>query len=147
VTFALRLADKSDLARIADIHWSARADTMPWLRVVYNFDKTIVWLRDSVLPHQHVTVAGRDGIIAGYCATSGSWIEHIYIEKSFSRQGAGSLLLEEAVTRLVRPIQIYVFQKNTSARAFYERRGFEAVTFGDGLCNEEREPDVRYVLA
>jgi len=35
-------------------------------------------------------------------------------------------------------------EANQRARAFYERRGFRAIAFGDGSGNEERCPDVLY---
>ncbi len=47
---------------------------------------------------------------------------------------------------LPRPIRLYCFHANTGARAFYERHGFKAVAFSDGSTNEERCPDVLYVL-
>jgi hypothetical protein len=43
------------------------------------------------------------------------------------------------------PLTLWTFQRNTAARAFYERRGFTAVELTDGSSNEESEPDVRYV--
>jgi GNAT superfamily N-acetyltransferase len=42
-------------------------------------------------------------------------------------------------------LTLWTFQKNAKARAFYERHGFVPVEFTDGLTNQEREPDVRYV--
>jgi ribosomal protein S18 acetylase RimI-like enzyme len=43
-------------------------------------------------------------------------------------------------------LQLWAFQSNARARRFYERHGFEAVEFTDGNGNEERWPDVRYVV-
>jgi hypothetical protein len=37
-----------------------------------------------------------------------------------------------------------VFQRNLSARRFYERRGFRLVELRDGSSNEEGEPDAVY---
>ena len=41
-------------------------------------------------------------------------------------------------------LELYTFQENAAARAFYEHHGFMAVWFGDGSANEEGQPDVRY---
>jgi len=41
-------------------------------------------------------------------------------------------------------LSLWTFQKNTAARASYERHGFEAVDETDGAANEEREPDLLY---
>ena len=40
---------------------------------------------------------------------------------------------------------LWTFQQNLRARRFYERHGFVAVEETDGLGNEERAPDVRYL--
>jgi ribosomal protein S18 acetylase RimI-like enzyme len=42
-------------------------------------------------------------------------------------------------------LALWTFQVNVAAQRFYERHGFIAVERTDGLRNEEREPDVRYV--
>ncbi|MGI5158393.1 hypothetical protein [Microbispora sp. CA-102843] len=40
-------------------------------------------------------------------------------------------------------LDLYVFQRNTGARRFYERNGFTLVAEGDGSGNEENLPDAR----
>lgn len=40
---------------------------------------------------------------------------------------------------------LWTFQVNESAQRFYERHGFIAVERTNGLRNDEREPDVRYL--
>ena len=42
------------------------------------------------------------------------------------------------------PLQLWTFQRNLRARAFYEKLAFAPVRFTDGASNEEREPDVLY---
>ena len=51
--------------------------------------------------------------------------------------GIGSRLLDLALRELPPPVRLYTFQCNERARRFYERRGFEAIAFGDGSGNEE----------
>jgi hypothetical protein len=40
--------------------------------------------------------------------------------------------------------RLWVFQRNTQARTFYEHRGMRVVELTDGSRNEEREPDALY---
>ena len=40
-------------------------------------------------------------------------------------------------------LQLWTFQVNDRARAFYARHGFREVELTDGATNEEHEPDVR----
>ena len=42
-------------------------------------------------------------------------------------------------------LSLRVFTRNTAARAFYERHGFQPVDENDGSRNEEKEPDTTYV--
>jgi putative acetyltransferase len=44
----------------------------------------------------------------------------------------------------VNALELWCFQANTSARRFYEERGFRAIRFTDGMHNEEKTPDIRY---
>ena len=41
-------------------------------------------------------------------------------------------------------LQLWAFQRNTAARAFYEAHGFTVQRLTDGSGNEEGEPDVLY---
>ena len=52
--------------------------------------------------------------------------------------------IESRVQEGLDVLQLWTFQGNVKARAFYERRGFTAAEFTDGEGNEERLPDVRY---
>jgi len=73
-----------------------------------------------------------------------SWITHLYLHPDSIGRGIGTRLLKLALRELPPPIRLYTFQENQRARAFYERRGFEAVKFTDGSGNEEKCPDVLY---
>jgi len=44
-------------------------------------------------------------------------------------------------------LELWVFQRNERARAFYRRHGFVLVEETDGAGNEERTPDARYAWA
>ena len=57
---------------------------------------------------------------------------------------AGALLLAAAKEKSPRGLRLHVFQRNLSARRFYERRGFKLVQLRDGSSNEEGEPDAVY---
>ena len=71
-------------------------------------------------------------------------LDHLYLLPSHYRRGIGTALLDKAKQASGGKILLYAFQKNTRARAFYERHGFRAIWFGDGAENEEHEPDVLY---
>ncbi|MYR86851.1 GNAT family N-acetyltransferase, partial [Streptomyces sp. SID685] len=58
--------------------------------------------------------------------------------------GIGTALLETVRQASPEELSLHCFQRNTDARAFYERHGFTAGEFNDGSRNEENEPDVTY---
>ncbi len=49
-----------------------------------------------------------------------------------------------ALPYLRRCLNLFTFQRNTAARAFYERHGFRLVDLSDGTRKEEGEPDAHY---
>jgi GNAT superfamily N-acetyltransferase len=92
-----------------------------------------------------------DGKVVAVLATSegatGSWINQFFVMPGWNGKGIGTKLLQRAHRRLPTPIHLYTFQENVGARRFYERNGYAAIEFTDGQSNEERCPDVLYVLA
>jgi ribosomal protein S18 acetylase RimI-like enzyme len=106
--------------------------------------RACAWAAGGMLPNAVVWVAEIDGEVAGYLASRGTDLDHLYVAVECQGRGVGSLLLSKAKELSPEGLELYAFQRNTRARAFYEARGFVAVAFSDGANNEEQEPDVRY---
>ena len=144
----LRKAGADDAAALTRLFLASRAAAMPYLARVHSDEATLAWMTHVVLPGTDVRVAEThedgDVRIAGFLSLDGSELEHLYIDPGLRRRGIGSLLLAEAKEAGPDGLTLYTFQRNTGARAFYERHGFTAVAFDDGSRNEENEPDVRY---
>src|SRR3954466_1013828 len=87
-------ATRADAIPLADIHIAARATAMPWLRVVHSADETRWWMTQVVVPRLEVWVAERTGAPLGFAALQDEWLEHLYVEPTAWRTGAGSMLLE-----------------------------------------------------
>jgi GNAT superfamily N-acetyltransferase len=77
-------------------------------------------------------------------ALDGAMLTQLYVLPGKQGLGIGGALLDRAKERRPVGVALYAFQRNERARAFYERRGFVAVSCGDGSENEEGEPDVLY---
>ena len=150
-TYDLRAALAADAAAIADVLLTSRRTFLPYLASPRSDDEIRMWVRDTVLRTEQLTVAAADGAIVGFLALhereGTTWITHLYLLPSHVRQGVGSRLLVRALAAARRPVRLYAFQQNEAARRFYERHGFVAIAFGDGSANEERSPDVLYQLA
>jgi GNAT superfamily N-acetyltransferase len=80
----------------------------------------------------------------GFAILSGDMLTHLYVRPGAIGTGVGHALFEHAKTRRPEGFELWVFQANDRARAFYESHGAVAVEFTDGSRNEERTPDVRY---
>ena len=109
------------------------------------------WVAQVLIPGGRVTVAEHAGQRVGVLAVSSQadahWIDQLYVHPSQAAVGVGSALLRHALRQLAqpcRPVRLYTFQANHHARTFYERHGFQAVAFSEGLDNEEKCPDVLY---
>jgi len=79
----------------------------------------------------------------GLVALSGSWIRQLAVFAPFQRQGVGSALLQKAREHSPRELQLYTFQRNIAARAFYEHHGFSVVRLGVSPP-PEAEPDIEF---
>jgi GNAT superfamily N-acetyltransferase len=141
---AVRPGEPRDAGEIAEVHLAARREAMPWLPVVHSDDETFAWVAEYVLPRREVWVAEAAGRVVGVASLEGESLEQLYILPDYQGKGVGSALFAKAKERRPNGLEFYVFQRNVRAREFYERRGCEAVEFGDGSGNEEGEPDVLY---
>jgi GrpB-like predicted nucleotidyltransferase (UPF0157 family)/ribosomal protein S18 acetylase RimI-like enzyme len=147
----LRPATPADGDAVATVLLASRREFLPYLPSPRTEAEIRAWMRDVVIPREHVVVAELDGRIVGYVASHGtaseSWISHLYLAPGFTRNGIGSALLAHALEFATRPVRLWAFQQNTAARLFYERHGFQPVRFTDGRDNEEHMPDALYELA
>ncbi|MGH6896705.1 MAG: GNAT family N-acetyltransferase [Geminicoccaceae bacterium] len=117
---------------------------MPYLPELHDDEEVRAWVAGTMLPNAVVWVAEIDGEVAGSMALSGADLDHLYVAPECQGRGVGSLLLSKAKELSPEGLELYAFQRNSRARAFYEARGFAAVAFSDGAANDEQEPDVRY---
>ncbi len=140
----LRLATAADALEIAEVFLAARRDALPYLPHLHSDDETRHWIGAVVLRHSEVWAAELDGVIAGFLSVAGDHLDHLYVRPGYYRQGIGDRLLTKAKEISPQRLQLFTFQRNSRARAFYETRGFVPVDFNDGSRNEEGEPDVLY---
>ena len=76
-------------------------------------------------------------------STLEDFIDQLYVAVEQQRRGVGTALLQKAREQSSERLRLYTFQKNLSARAFYEKHGFQAVRYGFSPA-PEHEPDVEY---
>ena len=143
--WSLRRADQADAELIAAIFTSSRRAAMPYLPLLYTGLQVLEWIKDVVLRNSLVMIAvADDRRTGGFASVQSGVLEHLYVSPQLQGHGLGTLLLTAAKEESPRGLRLHVFQRNLSARKFYERRGFKLVHLRDGSSNEEGEPDAVY---
>jgi len=141
---AVRPATAADAGAVTEVFLASRAAALPWLPVLHSAEETRGFIEHVVLATQRTWVAVDGADVVGFAALSPGHLEHLYLAPARRRQGIGSTLLRQVQEASPGGFDLWVFQRNTAARAFYERHGCRVLAETDGARNEEREPDVRY---
>jgi ribosomal protein S18 acetylase RimI-like enzyme len=142
--FSIRRAMPEDAPALTDIHVRARRESMSYLPDTHSPEDVLEWIREVMLAHEEVWVAELDGKVIGFFGLSEDLLYHLYVYPELHGQGAGSALFD--LVKELRPdgFRLWVFQRNTQAREFYEHRGMRIVELTDGSGNEAGEPDALY---
>ena len=118
---------------------------LPYLPDLHTAEEDRAFVRERMFAQCAVWVAANDEV-RGFCAFRDGWVDQLYVDPGFHGRGLGSRLLAQA--KAAQPqLQLWVFQKNLPAIAFYEAQGFRLVRRTDGHDNEEKEPDALYAWA
>ncbi|WP_306226665.1 GNAT family N-acetyltransferase [Bosea beijingensis] len=141
---AIEHASPRDAGKIASLYLASRAAALPWLRRVHGDDEVRDWITHVRLATGETWVAREAGRILGFLCLDGEDLDQLYLLPGEFRRGIGSSLLAKAKERSPERLHLFTFQRNTAARAFYERHGFRLVDLNDGERNEEGEPDALY---
>jgi len=132
-------ADAEPLAQIlAD--W---IDETAWMPNIHTPDEDCRFLTRLIANCDVITAHDRHGL-QGFLARDGAKIHALYLVPDIRGRGLGKRLLDRAKSRSDR-LELWSFQLNTGARAFYAREGFDEVELTDGAGNDEQVPDVRLV--
>lgn len=132
-----------DAAEVARLYVTARRAAVPDIPPPAHDDTSIAaFVRTKMIPTFETWVAVEHGVIVGLLALDDEWVNQLYLAPERTGEGIGSELLSLAKRRRPGGLQLWTFQSNLRAIAFYERHGFVAEAWTDG-DNEEGEPDVR----
>jgi GNAT superfamily N-acetyltransferase len=140
----LRQLGIEDMDAAADVHRIAYDERFPWLAGRHSPDGVRRYFRESVFTACVVWGAWDGAVLSGIIAFREDWVDQLYVLPHAQRQGVGSALLLHAQTCHSR-LHLWTFQRNHTARRFYEARGFVLVEETDGAANQEKEPDALYL--
>jgi len=140
----LRKLDLADMDTAALVRRNAFNHALPWLVDLHTEEEDRCFFRERLFNTSEVWGAFGDADMIGIIAFREDWIDQLYVLPASQRRGVGTGLLQIAQRRFPR-LHLLTFQRNASARRFYERRGFMIVEETDGARNEEKEPDALYL--
>lgn len=130
----LRDAGLDDAPMMAQVLGDWCRDT-PWMPKLHSRAEDMWFINALMQTHVVRVVAG-----LGFLARQGSVVDALYLAPAGRGLGYGRALLDEV--KVLGLVQLWTFQANQGARAFYLREGFREVRFTDGSGNDEKLPDV-----
>jgi len=101
------------------------------------------YFQNHVLKENRIWVVDVDKHPVAFMAMNNDFVDQLYINPDYWRQGIGNALLELAKEQSPEHVWLYTLQVNVNARAFYEKNGFVAEKFGVSPAPES-EPDIEY---
>ena len=87
------------------------------------------------------------GELIGLMVQEGRELEHLYVHVDWQVAGIGSMLLNSAKSASPEGLELYVFQRNKGAQAFYLAHGFSEVRRGSAALEDNPWADSRDQLA
>ena len=117
-------------------------DATLWMPRIHTPEAVEDHVREVVFAMRRVWVALDDDAPVGFLALDiEGTITALYVAEHARGMGVGRALLDEAKREEPRGLELWTFEPNTEARAFYAREGFRESGRSNG-DNEEGVPDV-----
>jgi GNAT superfamily N-acetyltransferase len=95
-----------------------------------------------VVTEREPWVVTRDECPAALLVLNDAWIDQLYVDPKWTRQGLGSVLIHVAKELNPQAVDLWKFESDLGARRFYERHGFAAIASTDD--NDEGAPALHY---
>ena len=140
----LRQLKLEDMDAAAGVVRTAFDQALPSLAGLHTPEEDQWFFRERVFNACEMWGAFDGAVTTGIIAFREGWIDQLYVLPEAQRRGVGKDLLQVAQNAFDR-LQLWTFQRNASARRFYEGRGFALIRETDGARNEEKEPDALYL--
>jgi ribosomal protein S18 acetylase RimI-like enzyme len=139
----LRQLALEDMDSAAGVHRRSFDRALPTLVGLHTPDEDRWFFKERVFAACRIWGYFEDTVLIGFIAFREGWIDQLYVLPSSQGRGVGAALLQVAQSKSD-CLSLWTFQRNQSARRFYEKHGFVLVKETDGARNEEKEPDAMY---
>ena len=118
----IRKYNKGDLDDLVHIKLVAQQVSMPYKKSIRSFADEKIYMEDTSIRCEIWVAIDKEKII-GFCAVGSGWVEQMFVDPQYFRNGAGSALINKA-TESNTHLKLLVDFKNTDAILFYESQGF-----------------------
>ena len=141
----IRLYKFEDFDDITLLWFEAEKVAMPKLmaRMQHTLEDAREYFSRAVVAEDQIWVYELAGVALGFLAIQGEFIDRLYVNPAYHRQGIGHALLMKARQLLPKHMWLFTHAANKMARSFYEKNGFVAEKYGVSP-EPESEPDVEY---
>ena len=141
----IRPFDRSVEPRVAEIWLKAGLEEYTYLPGFQALDekKALKVFHEIIAQKCDIWLEADNERIHGFMALQGSYIDRLYIDPVFQRQGIGTSLIQYAREKNPDGLELCTHQQNSRACSFYEKLGFRAVKYGVSPPPESI-PDVEY---
>lgn len=102
----VRRASPDDAASVADMWLRSFPTALGAVRPAHSDDVVRAWIREVLLPEHDVWVAEADGVVVGILALSDGWLDQLYLDPGWRRQGIGDRLVALARERQPSGLQL-----------------------------------------
>ncbi len=112
----------NDLDIILDIWLNGNLEAHNFIDKKYFYDN-LNYVKE-MLPKSEIYIEKEDNIIKGFIGLNNGFIEGLFVDKEYRKQGVGRMLLEKA-KNIYDVINLKVYEKNNNALGFYLKHGFK----------------------
>jgi ribosomal protein S18 acetylase RimI-like enzyme len=123
--------------------WRASMEQALGIKDPHSWDDQLNYLHEIAEKNEiFLAIEAESGQVVGMMATDGSELDQLYIHVDYQGQGIGTMLLNKAKAMSPGTLQLYTFEVNKQAQAFYEKHGFTIIQ--RGVESNSGMDDIRY---
>ena len=138
--FVIRIAMPADTSVVVKVFNRSKSESLPWLPVLHTLEEDHWFVEHQLIRAGTVFLVEEGGRAVAMCALKEGFVEQLYVLPESQGKGIGRLLINRCKEQSPTGLQLWCFQQNDRALAFYAAMGFEVVRLTDG-DNEEGLPD------
>ena len=123
--------------------WRASMEQALGIKDTHTWAEQLNYLHEIAEKYEvYLVIEDGTGRVVGLLATDGAELDQLYIHVDYQGQGIGSRLLNKAKAMSPGKLQLYTFEVNKQAQAFYEKHGFTIIR--RGVESDSGMADIRY---